>query len=72
MSKNEFAMKIIAIGLSHNIPEQDLRAYYGEVIEAAFRHGIPDTEIRQYYGNSLVNKYFSHKSQEAIYEQEKF
>ena len=64
MNKNDFAMKTIAIGLSHN--------YGDEVIEVAFRQGIPDTEIRQYYGNSLVNKYFSHKSQEAIYEQKKF
>lgn len=37
MSKNEFAMKIIAIGQSQNIPEAELRAYYGyEIMKQYF------------------------------------
>ena len=32
MSKNEFAMKIIAISQSQNIPETELRKYYGDEI----------------------------------------
>jgi len=44
LTREQFAMRIIDLGL---------------------RHGIPDTEMRQYYGNTLVNKFFASKAQEA-------